>query len=275
MVQALHPRLGAGLALFAGLAILPGCERKPETNPPPAASAAAPAPAAPLAPPAAGRAELLQAMAAARSAYAAGTPAAGDAPSLSGRSFSIRQAFGCAGPEASPRPGYAGWAWDARRKAIDIRLSPADWTAAPPLVGQDAPWEAVEGFWLSWPWMLGEACPAPPIRPLTAEGQAAPATPSAPTAGLAAVFEAGGSRVGRRGDRAYALTVRGDPTAEYPVGGYRLVVEGRFAAFPDGRAIRCQSPGVEQEPVCVAAAQVDRVAFEDAAGKLLREWRPG
>lgn len=274
MVQANFPRLHAALAL-AGLAISAGCERRPEPAPTPAPVAEA-APAAPISPPSVNRAELLQAIAYARSTYAAGTQGAPTAegaqaaPSLAGRSFSIRQAFGCAGPSAQT-PGQAGWAWDEARKAIEIRLSPADWTASPVLAGAGG-WEAVEGFWLTRPWLLGEGCPAPPIRPA---GQAAPPASAPPVAGLAAVFAQGGSRVGRRDGRAFALTVRGEPTAEIPVGGYRLVIEGRFAAFPDGEAIRCRSAGVEVEPVCLAAAQVDRVAFEDAAGKLLREWRAG
>ena len=71
------------------------------------------------------------------------------------------------------------------------------------------------------------------------------------------------------------VTLRGEPVPEPPIGGYRLLLEGRFVGFPDGRTIHCQSPGVDAEPVCVAAAEVDRVAIEDASGKLLREWRGG
>ena len=95
--------------------------------------------------------------------------------------------------------------------------------------------------------------------------------------GLASVFEADGSRLGRRNGRAYEHTVRGvdDQPAVAPVQGYRLVLEGRLAAFPEGRSIRCRGSGPDQRPVCIAAVQIDRVAFEDAAGALLSEWRGG
>ena len=142
------------------------------------------------------------------------------------------------------------------------------------VAGGDGAWEAVEGFWLSRPWLASDDCPAPKIGPATAPAGAA-ATATAPVAGLASVFKAEGSRVGRRDGRAYELTLRGEPVPEPPIGGYRLLLEGRFVGFPDGRTIHCQSPGVDAEPVCVAAAEVDRVAIEDASGKLLREWRGG
>jgi hypothetical protein len=60
-----------------------------------------------------------------------------------------------------------------------------------------------------------------------------------------------------------------------PARGFRLVIEGRLTDFPTGHAIRCRAPSAEARPICVAAAQVDRVAFEDADGRLLREWRLG
>ena len=56
--------------------------------------------------------------------------------------------------------------------------------------------------------------------------------------------------------------------------GYRLVLEGRFAAFPDGRSIHCRAETPDQRPLCIAAAQLDRVAFEDAdTGSVISEWR--
>lgn len=282
MSQAIDTRLDAraALALAAVMALI-GCERRPAASPPaPPAAAPAAAPAPLPSPPTLGRAELLQAIAAARAAYAAGQTNAAD--SLAGRSFAIREAFGCAGPTDTAREGRARWAWDARRQAIEISLTPADWTTAPVLAGTAVGpagagrWEAVEGFWLTRPWLLTDGCPAPPINPVPAAGGTPPkvaATP--PVAGLAAVFEAEGSRVGRRDGRAYAFTLRGDPAPELPIGGYRLLIEGRFSAFPDGQAVRCATPDPDAEPVCVAAAEIDRVAFEDASGKLLREWRGG
>ena len=193
----------------------------------------------------------------------------------------MRQAFGCAGPAATAPLGQARWAWDKAHKAIEISLTPADWTAAPVMAGasgaKGAHWEAVEGFWLTRPWLRSEACPAPPMTPAVPPGATPPPVPppAEPKAGLAAVFAAGGSRVGRRDGRAYAFTLRGEPTAEVPLGGYRLLIEGRLTAFPDGPVIRCRTLNPDAEPVCLAAAEVDRVAVEDASGKLLREWRKG
>jgi hypothetical protein len=67
----------------------------------------------------------------------------------------------------------------------------------------------------------------------------------------------------------------GDQPPAAPVQGYRLVLEGRMAAFADGRAIRCRSDMRDQRPVCIGAFQLDRVAFEDTDGKMLSEWRGG
>lgn len=303
MFRAIKLQFSASCAVLslAGLAMT-GCERKPPPPPVAPAPAETPASSAPLAPSTVDRAALLQAIAAARAAYAAGQPDAGE--SLAGRRFAVRQAFGCSGPAPTAPEGQARWSWTARNSAIEIALAPADWTTAPVIASgkapaQDgetatpaaAPWEVVEGFWLTRPWLQVEACPAVSVTlPAAAEpakardGKAAapsspapPTVPAAatPTAGLAAVFEAGGSRVGRRDGRAFAFTLRGEPLPQPPVGGFRLVIEGRFAAFPSGRAIRCDAPSPDIEPVCVAAAQIDRVAFEDASGKLLREWRQG
>jgi hypothetical protein len=221
---------------------------------------------------------LLTAIDAARTAYAAGAPPADG--ELAGRRFAIRQAFGCGGPlrgapevAASLPPGVAGWTWSRDQRSIDISLTPADWTKTQGLATGETAWEAVEGYWLSRPWLREEGCPSAPAG---AAPQLDPAVGAAAlTTGLAAVFEQGSSRVGRRDGRAFTLTLRGDPSPAPPVGGYRMVIEGRLTAFTDGRAIRCRSAHIDQMPVCVAAAEVDRVAFEDAGGELLKEWRVG
>ena len=90
------------------------------------------------------------------------------------------------------------------------------------------------------------------------------------------MFEPEGSRFGRRNGRAYAFTLRGEDKTppEPPAKGYRLVLEGRFTAFPDGRSIHCRAETPDQRPLCVAAAQLDRVAFEDGdTGAVISEWR--
>lgn len=261
------------LALL-GLAALSACQREPATPPPePQAAATPPAPAAP--PPALGRADLLAAIDAAAAAYAVGVDPAG--PSLAGRRFAVRQAFGCAGPVAAPAgetpgDGLARWSWGRDQKTIELRLSPGDWKDTAPVAGGAPAWEAAEGFWLTRPWLRTDGCPT--VKPDPTE-MAGPA--SAQSAGLAAVFEEGGSRLGRRNGRAYAFTVRGEggQPPGLPLGGYRVVLEGRLVAFADGAAIRCRADGPDQRPVCVAAAQLDRVAFEDPSGAVLSEWRAG
>lgn len=271
MFPATKPRPAVVMAAALGVAALTGCDRKPS----PGAPAEAVPPSAPaLVTPSMQRADVLDALADARAAYAAG--AADPSAALAGRRFSVREAFGCGGPSDAAPPGLARWARDGAGKSIEVVLAPADWTHAPVLEGAkgagDERWETVEGFWLSHSWLRAEGCPAPPIVPVSAMS---PPPATAPRDGLAAVFEAGGSRMTRRDGRAYTLTVRGDPTAEPPLAGYRLLLEGRFTAFPDGQAIRCRSDNPDAEPVCLAAAVVDRVAVEDAAGKVLREWRKG
>lgn len=273
--------------LALGELALVGCERR--TQSPPTAD---PAPAAPtksvtppLPPPPIGRSELLDAIAVARSAYAAGESEV-DAE-LAGRQFSIRQAFGCNGAElavgAAGSAGLARWSWGRDQQTIEITLTPADWTVAPVAAPAGAEWEAVEGYWLTRPWLRTESCPvARSAAPLedgkggtTAVADSAPAPSYGHSTGLAAVFPPDSSRVGRRDGRAFTHTVRGELPLVPPSRGYRLVVEGRFSAFPSGRAIRCHSVGVDVEPVCIAAAEVDRVAFEREDGTVLREWRSG
>jgi len=223
----------------------------------------------------------------AASAYAAGQ--AVESESLASRRFVIRQAFGCRGPAATAIPGLARWTWGAGQKTLEVSLAPADWATDAVFSGPETSWEAVEGVWIDRPWMRSDGCPAasapapmPPAKPesgnVAAPGPGpalrAPADPQ--VAGLAVVFTRDGSRVGRRDGKPFAFTLRaeGDTPLKAPEGGYRLVIEGRLTAFPDGRAIRCRAASPDVRPVCIAAAEVDRVAFEDAGGKLLREWRP-
>ncbi len=265
---------------FAALAatglVLAACDREPV---PPPAAPAEPVPAAPPAPvliPALDRAGLLDALSDAAAAYAAGQAPREQDP-LVGRQFSIRSAFGCAGPDPrageAPGDGLARWSWDETRETIRLTLTPGDWSDSALVAGTgDDSWEAVEGFWIPRPWMTGDGCPS--VRP---DPLAGPSTPSPQTAGLAAVHEAGGSRLGRRNGRAFSYTIRpeGDAPLARPADGWRVQMEGRFVAFPDGRAVRCRAAGPNQRPVCVAAVQMDRVAFLTADGTTLGEWRTG
>lgn len=232
-----------------------------------------PRPRAPTAPAALTRKDLLEAAAQAASRYAGGQTPEADRV-LVGRAFSIRIPFGCSGPslETSEQPGLGHWSWSADRKNIELTMVPADWTKSAMIMQADAAatWEAVEGFWVPHPWISSEDCSsieADPLEPAAAGSQN--------TIGLAAVFAAGGSRVGRREGRAYQFTIRPEGTAPLiaPTKGYRLLLEGRFESFPGGRAIACRAPNPDVRPVCVAATRLDRVAFETADGELLADWR--
>lgn len=263
------------------------CDRsaRPEPQPLTEAPAEAPAPTLVLAPKpvsALTRGELVSAAGQAASFYAQGlSPTATDP--LIGRGFAVRIPFGCTGPaeaiEGTAGDGIARWTWGPDRKTIQLSLTPGDWTgsALAFLPGADATaaplWEAVEGFWVPRPWLAAETCPDVRADPLLT----GPVPSSPQTVGIAAVFEAEGSRVGRRNGRAYAFSVRsqGEQPLAAPTGGYRLLLEGRVVGFPGGRAIRCRAAGPDERPVCVAAVQLDKVAFEDAAGTTLSEWRPG
>src|SRR5688500_197546 len=104
------------VGITAALIVLSGCEAPAPAPvkvaapapPPPLTPLPAPVPAPPLS-----RADLLQAMDMAASAYAAGIEPAEAA--LTGRRFSIRQAFGCtepaAGSERAAADGAAAWTW--------------------------------------------------------------------------------------------------------------------------------------------------------------------
>lgn len=278
--------LAAALVSAAALPLVQ-CDRATDAPPgpvpadPPVVAAEKTNPAAPQPQTALSRGDLINAAARAASAYAEGATSATTDPMI-GRSFTVRMPFGCSGPSMTGGPdaeqGIARWSWGDDNKTIQLSLSPGDWTdsaliAAPLGTRAAATWEAVEGFWVPRPWMTAEACPSAPTDPLLTVG----ATASPQTFGIAAVFEAEGSRVGRRNGRAYAFSVRPEAgqTLVAPVGGYRLVLEGRVVGFSGGRAIRCKASGPDQRPVCVLAARMDRVAFEDAGGAVLTEWRAG
>ena len=248
----------------------------PVAEPAPSATPVTPQPVAALT-----RGELVSAAGQAAASYALGLSST-DADPLVGRAFTVRIPFGCNGPSSaesgadSTRDGVARWSWGPERKTIQLSVTPGDWTGSA-LVLQTgstsaaAAWEAVEGFWVPRPWLAAERCPTVQGDPL----QTAQTAASPQTVGIAAVFEAGGSRIGRRNGRAYAFTVRptGDTPLAAPRAGYRLLLEGRVVGFPGGRALRCRAPGPDQRPVCVVAVKLDKVTFEDAAGATLSTWR--
>jgi hypothetical protein len=273
-------------ALSLAVLALTGCNRKApdpvatdvQTETPTTTSEPA-APAVPAPRPVLTRGDLVSAAGQAASAFAEGK-APSTADPLVGRSFAVRVPFGCHGPipaggSQAEGDGLAAWTWGPDRKSIELRMTPSEWTGSAMLAKAGAPekWEAVEGFWIPRPWLASETCPAVKADPL--QTGASPASPQ--TVGLAAAFEAGGSRLGRRNGRAYEHSVRmkGDTPLTPSESGFRMLLEGRVASFPSGRAIECSAPGPDQRPVCIIAIQLDRVAYEDANGSTLSEWHPG
>lgn len=293
-------RLAAPLALAAALPLLTWCQRPPEPA----------APAEPAPPPTVvldstlNRAALLAALTEAGTALADGQTR--DA-ALTGRTVSVRLPFGCGG--AATVTGEAGGLPRLVRNAdgsLTLTVTPEDLVASSlvPATREGAvdKWEAVEGFWIARPWSGLDACPAstapvalvPAPSPLQtsdktpAEGKTTatkmvedvvtpPLVQPERSAGLAAVFEAGGSRLGRRQGQAYVHVIRGEKgVAPTPAPrGYALRLEGRLTAFADGKAVHCVQKDAESRPVCIAALRLDRLAFEDGAtGALLSEWRP-
>lgn len=242
----------------------------------PVTEPAAPPPAVPVVT-TLNRQDLLAGLRRAASNYASGVQTEGADP-LVGKRFSVTVAFGCRGPEPTVEgqaEGLARWSWAPERRAIQLSMTPGDWTDSALIADAGGEnWEAVEGFWIARPWMENGGCPALTADPLAS----GPAAPSPQTVGLAAVFTADGSRLERRNGRAYAHSVRPEGEAQAvaaPTDGYRLRLQGRMASFPGGRAIRCRAAGPDQRPVCIAAVNLDRVAFETAGGETLSEWRIG
>jgi hypothetical protein len=281
----LHRRkLGAAVVMAATGLFLAQCGPKdPAPAAPPVEVPEVPAavtpPVRPSVTPPLTRADILTAAARAASAYAAGETPSGSEP-LVGRPFAVRLAFGCGGPgtgpaEAATADGLARATWGPDHKSIRLSLTPGDWAESALIAGAgaEAAWETVEGFWAPRPWLTSDACPGVGRDPL----QGGTVAPASQTVGLAAVFATGSSRLAQRNGRAYRYTVRaeGDQPLAAPAGGYRVVLEGRVVGFPGGRAVRCRASGPDQRPVCIAAVQLDRVAFESADGEALGEWRKG
>lgn len=256
---------------------LTACQRdepRPDPAPQPAAT---PPPTTTASPTTLSRTDIISALATAASTRAAGgTP---DGAALAGRSFALKLPFGCIGPAGATSPdGLAAWRWSDDGRAQTLSLVPANWTAGGPAGSAgEPPWDRVDGYWISRPWLATGDCPAVPT-PVTADpdGEAPAVGPTSPlTDGLAVIHPEGGSRLGRRTDDAYRHVLRGAEGAPpaAPARGYRLVLEGRITTFPDGRPVRCTVPGPDIRPTCIAAVSLDIVAFETSDGVRLTEWR--
>lgn len=283
-----------GRAGCAGALLLVfGCSPKTEPAPqpvPPVAEAPSSPTVTPVPPPL-GRADLLAAIAEVSAATAGGGDYPELASSLGGRRFSLRLPFGCGGranPDASLR-----FVHNAERGTLQLSARPQVWTETAwmrSLLGGEAV-EAIEGFWLSRPWLPTENCPVQSNASISASVSieaveeraslpepeadaapvAAPPPPASETVALVRVFEANGSRLLRRGGRPYEVTRKLDEAEAPGPQGYRLVLQGRIAA--DRQPIRCRYESMDRRPVCVVEMEFDRIAFEDPAGKTLADWR--
>lgn len=277
--------------IAAGGVVLSGCERVASE---PTATPEADPPTVVVAPPVLDRTALLDEIDRAASNFASGTGQAN--LSLAGRRFKVRQPMGCGGPLTEgdvAAPGLGSLNVIERSGDLRLALGVANWTNDIGGGAASTGWEVAEGFWLSWPWMRGESCPRPPLTAAvsqaadddidaSARGTESPEVVTSPavpqtsqTAALVSVFEEGGSRLSRRMGRAYEFVLRGQNgvPAVADAEGYRVVFEGRMAAFDDGQSIRCRAAAVDQRPVCTAAVHLERVAFETSKGQLLAEWR--
>lgn len=296
-------RLGASVAVLAALPLLVWCQRPPEPAPSPAPATSSPPPTVVI-DSTLNRAALLAALTEAGSALADGRERD---TALNGRTVSVRMPFGCGGPTGGDGATAEGLPRLVRNPdgGLTLTVTPEDLKAriaadgiAPAAETSLDQWDAIEGFWIARPWSGLDACPAGAVattatvttseavkveadrsKPAKAAVEATPPAQilSERTAGLAAVVEADGSRLGRRQGQAYAHVIRGEKgaAASPAPGGYALRLEGRLTTFADGRAVKCVQRDLESRPVCVAALRLDRLAFEDGAtGALLSEWRP-
>ncbi|MBW3559645.1 MAG: hypothetical protein KY449_07740 [Proteobacteria bacterium] len=217
------------------------------------------------------REDLLAAARAGAAAYAEGRDRPAEVDALAGRRFQLRIPFGCRGPQTADPESTASWEVGPEGETLRVRVRPQVWTASPfaqALAGPDV--EAVEGFWIPRPWQTSEACPARTEDPLLAESP----PPSPQTVGIATVFGPESSRLGRRGDRPYELTLPLQEVARPTEQGLQLVLEGRIAPFGRAGAVACRSANPDQRPVCLIGTTIERVAVRDPASeRLLGEWR--
>lgn len=264
----------ACLLLLAGLS---ACRQSGEANREADVNASQPvenAPSAvPLPKPPMDRAALLLTVAQARSAAAAGIDDREAQRALDGKEFELRIRFGCEGsaPRDEKKPALS-WSIDPKSGVLRLRAAPdlsEDSEVAKGLQGV----EAVEGFWLSRPWLLNAACPAKPAprgdQPIEEEPNPASTpiepTGAAPKVGIAQFFTATDPRTTRRDHRPYETVEKRDPRAPIGTQGFDLVLSGRLRMLPEGRVVRCVASAPDLPPACVISAQFDHVWIDDAA----------
>lgn len=203
---------------------------------------------------------------------------------LDGKAFEVRIRFGCAGP-TEDRRGNLAWKLGGDKRTLRLRAAPAI-AADDPLVqavGGKQGFEAIEGFWISRPWLLAAACPVQGESPAPAAAKEPaapvagdPATVTEPAAGrigIAQFFTPADSRTHRRSARAYQAVVNLEPGRRVGAQGFDLVLAGRLKALADGRVIACASPKADRRPDCLIASAIDEVRMEQPEdGAVLARW---
>ena len=227
------------------------------------------------------RAVVLEAVARARSAAAAGVDDSDAQKQLDGKAFEFRIRFGCAGPDGAKAPTL-GWSLDAKSGVLRVHAAPDISKDDPIIAKMDLQTvEAVEGMWIDRPWLLQPTCPAtsPTAPPATVDGgwkgaaptpiAAAPPQPlpAAPKVGIAQFFTASDPRTARHGDRPYEAVKKLDDASAAGRQGFDLVLSGRLEAVDGGRVIRCLAASPDAPPACVVSASFDHVWIEDAGSK--------
>lgn len=230
------------------------------------------------------RAALLQAVALARSAAAAGQDDRQTQRQLDGKQFELRIRFGCGGPAQGAGRGNFGWIYDDAKAVLRIWAAPTISTDDPAIGGAPEGVEAVEGFWIPRPWLFQPVCPAAPVTagPPSASGSPQEGSddprPSdddqaaGPRIGIAQFFTAEDARSRRRDKRPYESVTSIDP-APNSSAGYDIVIFGRLQALTDGRVIRCVATAQDRPPDCIVSVRTDRVRFErPGSGETIAQW---
>lgn len=252
------------------------------------------------------RAALLSAVAIAASAAASGSDALERQRHLDGAIFELRIRFGCDGPSKALRKETLGWDFDEAKRQVRVRAMPTIDIEDERIGNLGATgFEAVEGFWISRPWMLEASCPAaavpapseaPPGKDTAGKGAAAKGAaakgavaqgegdpprnaelipPNAgPRIGIAQFFTATDSRTHRRDSRAYEASKVLPADQGISSSGWNLVLSGRLKSLEGRGVIRCSTAkGPDQPPDCVISADFDSVWIENPETRnRLAEW---
>ena len=253
-------------------ALLGACEAPEEANqagPAPVVVDKEPSPEV-LPAPALDRAALLDAVADAASAHAAGSDDSKAQAALDGRRFAVKLRFGCGGPAGEASTDALRWRVKSD-ESLEITATPDLSLDAPELTGAlTQTVEAVEGFWIARPWLFSDACPA---MPKAAQAPTAAAAAAERSVGIAQYYTPEGSRTERRSGRAYVSLAPIEPGAPLPQDGFFLLLEGRLQAWPGGKPIHCSTSVAGARPACIVSVRFDRVAFtRPGDGEVIDEW---